>query len=60
MISSRSMTGTVIRVGDRVLQEVSSVFRRELRSIDLLARYGGEEIVMLLPETDCSGVMTVR
>jgi diguanylate cyclase (GGDEF)-like protein len=46
-------------VGDRVLQEVSSVFRRELRSIDLLARYGGEEIVMLLPETECSGVITV-
>jgi len=46
-------------IGDRVLQEVSGMFRRELRSIDLLARYGGEEIVMLLPETDCSGVITV-
>ncbi|MGQ9892378.1 MAG: GAF domain-containing protein [Roseiflexus sp.] len=46
-------------VGDRVLQEVSSIFQRELRSIDLLARYGGEEIIMLLPETDCSGVIRV-
>lgn len=46
-------------VGDRVLQEVSSIFQRELRSIDLLARYGGEEIIMLLPETDCSGVVSV-
>jgi diguanylate cyclase (GGDEF)-like protein len=46
-------------IGDRVLQEVSGMFRRELRSIDLLARYGGEEIVMLLPETECSGVITV-
>ena len=46
-------------VGDRVLQEVSSIFQRELRSIDILARYGGEEIIMLLPETDCSGVVSV-
>jgi diguanylate cyclase (GGDEF)-like protein len=52
------MIAMVIRLVISVLQAVSSVFRRELRSIDLLARYGGEEIVMLLPETDCSGVVT--
>jgi diguanylate cyclase (GGDEF)-like protein len=46
-------------IGDQVLQAVSRIFRRELRSIDLLARYGGEEIVALLPETDCSGVVRV-
>ncbi len=45
--------------GDQVLQAVSSIFRRELRSIDLLARYGGEEIIVLLPETDCGGVVRV-
>ncbi len=46
-------------VGDQVLQKVAGIFRRELRSIDLLARYGGEEIIVLLPETDCSGVVHV-
>ncbi|MCS7289991.1 MAG: sensor domain-containing diguanylate cyclase [Roseiflexus sp.] len=46
-------------IGDQVLQTVSGIFRRELRSIDLLARYGGEEIIMLLPETDCGGVIRV-
>lgn len=46
-------------IGDQVLQAVSNTFRCELRSIDLLARYGGEEIIVLLPETDCSGVIRV-
>ncbi|ABU59871.1 MULTISPECIES: GAF domain-containing protein [Roseiflexus] len=44
-------------IGDRVLQMVSTVFRRELRSGDLLARYGGEEIIALLPETDHEGAV---
>ncbi len=46
-------------IGDRVLKEVGSIFRRELRSIDRLARYGGEEIIILLPETDCGGVVSI-
>lgn len=46
-------------VGDRVLQTVSRVFRRELRSGDLLARYGGEEIIALLPETNEDGAVQV-
>lgn len=46
-------------IGDRVLQAVSSVFRRELRAGDLLARYGGEEIIALLPETSDEGAVRV-
>lgn len=46
-------------IGDRVLQTVSHVFQRELRSGDLLARYGGEEIIALLPETDQEGAVRV-
>jgi len=46
-------------VGDRVLQTVSNVFRGELRSCDLLARYGGEEIIALLPETNHEGAVWV-
>jgi diguanylate cyclase (GGDEF)-like protein len=36
--------------GDRVLMEVAAALRSRLRSTDLLARVGGGEFVMLLPE----------
>jgi len=38
--------------GDYVLQKVSMVLRSNLRNRDLLARLGGEELAVLLPETD--------
>lgn len=38
-------------VGDRALKLVCDVIRKELRSLDLLGRYGGEELVCLFPET---------
>jgi diguanylate cyclase (GGDEF)-like protein len=38
-------------VGDRVLQEIARAARAELRSGDELGRYGGEEFIVLLPET---------
>jgi diguanylate cyclase (GGDEF)-like protein len=37
--------------GDRVLQEIGALCRRTLRSADVVGRYGGEEIAVLLPET---------
>ena len=37
--------------GDTVLKEVAGVARRALRDVDILARYGGEELIALLPET---------
>ena len=37
--------------GDIVLKEVAKVARRALRDVDVIARYGGEEIIALLPET---------
>lgn len=39
-------------VGDEVLHEVAQRCRMNIRGIDLIGRYGGEEIVVLLPETD--------
>ena len=39
------------QVGDKVIQAVSKVCENGLRSTDLIARYGGEEIVIFLPDT---------
>jgi diguanylate cyclase (GGDEF)-like protein len=41
--------------GDRVLVEVARVLRRLSRDVDLPARYGGEELVVVLPQTDLNG-----
>jgi diguanylate cyclase (GGDEF)-like protein len=41
--------------GDRVLRGVGEVIRSGGRRIDTAARYGGDEFVVLLPETEPSG-----
>ncbi len=38
-------------VGDMVLREVSRIIKENVRSIDIPVRYGGDEIILLLPET---------
>lgn len=37
--------------GDRVLQAVADLLQRQVRSGDIVCRYGGEEFAVLLPET---------
>lgn len=39
-------------MGDRVLQSVAGLLERSIRKSDILARFGGEEFVILLPEID--------
>src|SRR4051812_47117940 len=41
--------------GDRVLAEVARVLRERTREIDAPARYGGEELAVVLPQTDMEG-----
>lgn len=42
------------RVGDQVLQVIAKACQQNLRSVDLLGRYGGEEFIILLPLTSAS------
>ncbi|MBF0379090.1 MAG: diguanylate cyclase [Desulfamplus sp.] len=39
-------------VGDDVLRNIADTIKSTCRSVDTIARYGGEEIVVLLPETN--------
>jgi diguanylate cyclase (GGDEF)-like protein len=41
--------------GDEVLCSVVSVLRQRVRAQDLVGRYGGEEFMVLLPDTDLVG-----
>jgi diguanylate cyclase (GGDEF)-like protein len=40
------------RTGDNVLKELANIIRNCLRKVDTVARWGGEEFVVLLPRTD--------
>jgi diguanylate cyclase (GGDEF)-like protein len=42
-------------IGDKLLQEVSDTLLKNIRSIDMAARFGGDEMGILLPETDVTG-----
>jgi two-component system cell cycle response regulator len=39
-------------IGDAVLREFSLRLRRNIRGVDLACRFGGEEFVVLMPDTD--------
>ena len=46
-------------VGDQVLRAVADAMREEVRDYDLCGRFGGEEFVLLLPDTGLSRAVEV-
>jgi diguanylate cyclase (GGDEF)-like protein len=46
-------------IGDQVLQEFARRCKTSVREVDLVGRYGGEELIILLPETDRKTSMQV-
>jgi diguanylate cyclase (GGDEF)-like protein len=45
--------------GDALLREMAAAAARSLRQPDLLARFGGEELIVFLPHTDPLGALDV-
>jgi diguanylate cyclase (GGDEF)-like protein/PAS domain S-box-containing protein len=45
--------------GDQCLTHVAKIIRQERRATDFVARLGGEEFVLILPDTDTAGAMVV-
>ena len=43
------------QIGDEILRRVADALQQEIRTVDLCARYGGEEMALLLPQTDLAG-----
>tara|TARA_R110001599_G_scaffold86669_3_gene232297 strand:- start:40098 stop:41291 length:1194 start_codon:yes stop_codon:yes gene_type:complete len=45
--------------GDQVLKHISDLFVATLRHTDIVGRFGGEEFILLLPDTDLDNAMIV-
>ncbi len=47
------------QIGDEVLIEVAAAVREACRDTDIAARYGGEELTVILPDTDAAAARVV-
>ncbi|MEX0692659.1 MAG: diguanylate cyclase [Gemmatimonadales bacterium] len=43
--------------GDRVLAAMGELLRRDARAVDIVGRYGGDEFILVLPETPLEGAV---
>ena len=46
-------------IGDQVLREVALHCQNNLREVDIIGRYGGEEFIVFLPNTSDTGARVV-
>jgi diguanylate cyclase (GGDEF)-like protein len=46
-------------IGNRMLKLTVQCIQDQLRGTDAVARYGGDEFIILLPETNCNGASSV-
>jgi diguanylate cyclase len=46
-------------VGDQVLRLMANVLREQVREIDLPARYGGEELIVVMPDADLAACTAI-
>jgi two-component system, cell cycle response regulator len=46
-------------MGDEVLRNIGAMLKANVRATDLAARYGGEELTLVLPHTDAPGALLV-
>ena len=42
--------------GDRILQDLAALLDEQARETDIVARYGGDEFILILPQTDFEGL----
>jgi diguanylate cyclase (GGDEF)-like protein len=45
--------------GDQILRKISAIIKENVREIDIVGRYGGEEFAVVLPDTDSAGASFV-
>jgi diguanylate cyclase (GGDEF)-like protein len=45
--------------GDRVIQQVAEALKKSVREVDVVARFGADEFLVLLPSTHFAGATTV-
>lgn len=46
-------------IGDQALQQYALIVRQSLRNMDILGRYGGDELMVIMPETDSAAALVV-
>jgi len=45
--------------GDSILRNIGTILKSNAREVDIVCRYGGEEFMMILPETDAAGATAI-